>query len=92
MSTERRRIPIVTKRMLAMVALLVLALLPFVAMAKDMPTLDEQLIDAADRDNVALAKTLLDKGADPNARTKGGWMPLMFAAGLGDVQIWSKCL
>ena len=47
MSTDQRRIPIVTKRMLAMFALLVLALLPFVAMAKDMPTLDEQLIDAA---------------------------------------------
>ncbi len=44
-------------------AILVLVLLPNVAMAKDTSTLDKQLVQAADRGDLALVKTLLEKSA-----------------------------
>ena len=64
------RTPIITKRWLILI--LVLAVLPFVATAKDTASLDEQLIKAAENADYQRVKRLLDKGADPNAKDYEG--------------------
>jgi ankyrin repeat protein len=44
------------------------------------PALNQQLLEAAKRGDLALVKSLLDKGADLNAKDAGGRTVLMFAA------------
>jgi ankyrin repeat protein len=66
---------------------LILVLLPFGAIAKDMPALNEQLISAAGHGDHAKVKSLLDKGADVNAKRDGGWTALMLAARGGHVEV-----
>jgi ankyrin repeat protein len=44
------------------------------------------LMAAAGRGDVKLIAFLLSKGADPNARTKGGWTPLSFAVRLNSYE------
>jgi uncharacterized protein len=75
---KTRCIPLITRR--GLILTLVLALLPFVVIAKDTVTLNERLIEAANRGDLAMAKALLDKGADVNAKGAHGETPLMLAA------------
>jgi ankyrin repeat protein len=82
---KTRHIPQITKWWLTVI--LVLALLPFAVMAKDTPTLDEQLIKAAGPGDLELVKTLLDKGADVNARDNRGKTALMSAVWGGDLKV-----
>ncbi len=85
MSTDQRRIPIVMKQWLALVAVLVM--LPWVGNATAAPTLDQQLIEAARSSDVAAVKSLLDKGADVNPKDKDGATPLMVAVQQGHLTV-----
>ena len=78
------RIPMITKRWLAVI--LILALLPYIAIAGATATLDQQLIEAAARGELALVKTLLDQGADLNTKDEYGRTALTEAAGRGDLE------
>jgi ankyrin repeat protein len=57
-----------------------------VAKATD-PALNEALINAAKRGDLAAVKDLLAKGADVNAKTRYDQTPLMFAADKGHVEV-----
>ena len=72
--TTKRRIPFMAKQWL--LAVLVLALLPFVAVAEDTSALNHQLIGAAKSGNLALVKKLLEDGADVNAINESHLTPL----------------
>jgi hypothetical protein len=63
---KTRRIPMITKLWLAVV--LVLVLLPSLAIAEARASLNEQLIAAAERVDSALVNSLVNKGADLNAK------------------------
>lgn len=71
-----RRINLTTK---SLVALLLLAFLACVAVGQVTATLDEQLARAAAFADLAAVETLLDRGADVNAKHKDGWTALMSA-------------
>lgn len=90
MSTKRCRIPVIAKQWLA--AILVLALLPSVAMAKDTLTLDEQLIQAAGHGDIAAVKSLLDQGADVNAKDRHGVPALWLASKMNHPDIVRQLL
>jgi uncharacterized protein len=63
-----------------MAVAVVLALLPWVAIAGAPPPLNQQLMEAAKAGDLAQVKTLLDKGADVNAKDEQGRTPLLGAA------------
>jgi uncharacterized protein len=69
------RTPVIVKRLGPVVC--VLALVSWAGMAGAAATLDEQLMEAARSRNLALIKTLLDKGADANTKDSCGWTPLL---------------
>ena len=71
---------------------MVLALLPCAAMAKDTATLNEQLIEAAQRGDLALVKTILAQGADVNGKDEEGATALMVAANAGHLAVVSALL
>src|SRR5262245_16598295 len=50
-------------------------------------TLNEDLIQAARKSNVEAVKTLLEKGADANAKTEHGATPIFFACDRGNTEI-----
>lgn len=66
---------------------LVLVLLPGAGSAGEPATLDERLVGASARGNVALVKSLLDKGAEVEAKDEFGQTALMLAARTGNLQI-----
>ena len=82
---KTRSIPLITKQLV--VFILALVLLPFVAMAKDTATLDKQLVEAVQHGDVALAETLLNRGADPNAEGLDAESPLILAARSGHLEL-----
>jgi len=51
------------------------------------PALNEELLNAAKKDDAAAVKSLLAKGADVNAKTRYNQTPLMFAAERGSLEI-----
>jgi ankyrin repeat protein len=55
-------------------------LIPLTAYAGD---LTSDLLAAVEQGQTGTVKTLIDKGADVNAKTKGGWTALMVAAAGG---------
>ena len=63
-----------------LILILVVALLPCLAIAKDAAFLNQQLRDAAKSGDLPLVKSLLDKGANVNARDRRGGMALSEAA------------
>lgn len=63
---KTQHIPVIAGWIAAVVV--VLALLPWLAAARDKATLDQQLIQAAKRGDVALVQRLLARGVDVNAR------------------------
>jgi ankyrin repeat protein len=65
---------------LSLAFILVLPLLPWAGIAAADATLDEQLIEAASGKDLKIVKTLLDKGANPNARDSDGRTVLILAA------------
>ena len=71
------------KRPLACVAL-VLALCPFSLLAQ---TDGQRLIEAAQNDDLELARHLLTKGADVNTKTRYGATALFFACDKGNVEL-----
>lgn len=75
----------ITKQWLAVI--MVLALLPLIGIAEATSSLDEQLIEAAERGVLPLVKALLDKGADVNAKEKDGKTALMGGAYGGSPEI-----
>jgi ankyrin repeat protein len=79
-----RRIALITTLWFALI--LVLALPPWVGTAGADATLDDQLIKAAARADAPLVKSLVDKGADVNARRIGGTV-LMAAARAGNADL-----
>jgi hypothetical protein len=83
---KTRRIQEVTRRWLALVAL-VLALLPWVGPVRADTTLDEQLIEAVHKGDLKTVTTLLEKGAAVNARDPDGRTGLMWAARMGPSKI-----
>jgi len=80
-----RRIPMIAKLWLAVI--LVLALPPGVGIATANDSLDEQLMEAADRGDLVEVKSLLDKGANIDARDGLGRTALTEAAEQGDLEI-----
>jgi membrane protease YdiL (CAAX protease family) len=71
------------------VLVLVLALLPWGAIAGAASTLDEQLFKAAKAGNAQEVRALLEKGADPNAKDREGVSALMRAAYRANLEtIW----
>ena len=61
--------------------------LPCVAIAQAGTTLDEQLMEAADRGGLLLVESLLDKGADINTKGACGWTALTKAAWAGNLDL-----
>ena len=51
------------------------------------PALSEELLSAAKKGDAVAVKSLLDKGADVNAKTRYSQTPLMFAAQHGHIEI-----
>jgi uncharacterized protein len=82
---KARRIPKITKRALSMV--LVLVLIIWAGTASADATLDEQLIEAANRGDLVQIKTLLKKGANIDGRDGLGRTALTEAAAQGDLEI-----
>jgi uncharacterized protein len=67
--------------------IVVLALLPLIAAAKDSDTLNEQLIKAASTGDPEPVNTLLTEGADINAKDLCGRTALTWASNLGRTQV-----
>jgi ankyrin repeat protein len=59
--------------------IVILTGLPFAALGGDSASLNEQLIEAAERGDMPSITTFLAKGANVNSRDKHGWTPLMWA-------------
>jgi ankyrin repeat protein len=74
------------KRKVCLLIILV-QLLPAAAFAQDKQKLNEDLWDAVRRGDTPAVKTLLDKGADANAKWRYEQTPLFKAAERGDVEI-----
>ena len=79
-----QRIPVIAKQWLGVI--LLLALLPWGGIAGAVPTLDEQLVQAAAHSDLELVKTLLGQGADVNATDELGRTALMEAAWTGNLE------
>lgn len=62
---------------------LVLTPVSWVVKARDTATVDEQLIEAVKLRDLALAKTLLNNGANASAEDKDGWTALLYAIDRG---------
>jgi hypothetical protein len=82
---KTRSITVITKWWLAVAV--VLALLPWVGMARAAADLDQQLIEAAARGDMALVKTLLEKGAHVNGKDRQGETALVSAATEGHLEL-----
>lgn len=67
--------------------ILILALLSLSALGQNSPGLNDELIAAARKSNVEAVKSLLAKGADPNAKTQYGATPIFFACDRGNAEI-----
>ncbi len=82
---KTRNIPVITPLGSALAVLLVL--LPWVSPVWSVGPVDEELLSAARRGDLAPARARLDKGADVNAKTKRGWTALMWAAYRGHTDL-----
>ena len=66
------------------VVIVLIFLFPFTAFSQDR---QNALYDAAYRGDADAVRSLLDKGADPNAKARKGHLPLLTAAGQGYFEI-----
>lgn len=80
-----RRITIITKQWLA--AILITVLLPWGAAVWAAVSTDEPFVQAAERGELALVKSMLEKGVDVNARNKYGQTALILAAARGHFDV-----
>ena len=78
---KTRRITAMTKSVLALVVVLVLALLEHLNVAYAAATINERLIQATQVGDLKEVQLLLEQGADLNTGDKDGMTALMWPAG-----------
>jgi len=74
-------------RPLSLAVIICLLLLAGFAWAQDRSELDRKLLDAAKSGKAGDAESLLQKGADVNARDDFGWTPLILASKEGHTKV-----